>query len=187
MASAMSSVIVVLALIAVLALLLWKVGYGGFRRRILNQTTDVRQAPANQAYGFHGLGPAGFSLFDGNPLGNRSGVVSRMNKEERARAYLLRILALTGATQVDNAYVLNVGKVQFQIRDRFVRRLQNPKDLRAGFEETCFYLVHSGMPKAEEIATALLQLSNNPSLFDKWALQNGVAFKPDGRVFERAQ
>jgi hypothetical protein len=41
------------------------------------------------------------------------------------------------------------------------------------------------MPKVEEIATALLHLSNNPGLFDKWALQNGVAFKADGRVFDR--
>jgi hypothetical protein len=181
--SAMLSVIVVLGLIGVLALLMWNIGFTGFRRRVFDQATDVRQAPPNQAYGFS----VAFSLFEDNPLGNGSGAASRVTKEERARAYLNRILALTGATQVDNAYVLNVGKVQFQLRDRFVRRLQNPKDPRAGFEETCFYLVHSGMPKAEEIATALLQLSNNPALFDKWALQNGVAFKADGRVFERAQ
>jgi hypothetical protein len=43
------------------------------------------------------------------------------------------------------------------------------------------------MPKAEEIATALLQLTNNPALFDKWAVQNGLALKPDGQVFTRAQ
>jgi len=43
------------------------------------------------------------------------------------------------------------------------------------------------MPKAEKIATALLQLSSNPALFDKWALNNGVAFKADGHMFERAQ
>jgi len=43
------------------------------------------------------------------------------------------------------------------------------------------------MPKAEEIATALLQLTNNPALFDKWAVQNGLAFKADGQVFSRAR
>jgi len=43
--------------------------------------------------------------------------------------------------------------------------------------------VHISMPKAEEIATALLQLTNNPALFDKWAVQNGLAFKADGQVF----
>jgi hypothetical protein len=184
MSSAILSVIVVLGLIGVLALFMWKVGFTSFRGRVFDQTTDVRQAPPNHAYDFY---PSAFSLFGRNPLGNGSSAASRITKEERARAYLQRILAVTGATQVDNSYVLNVGKVQFQIRDRFVRRLHNPKDPRAGFEETCFYLVHSGMPKAEEIATALLQLSNNPALFDKWALQNGVAFKADGRVFERAQ
>jgi hypothetical protein len=41
------------------------------------------------------------------------------------------------------------------------------------------------MPKAEEIATALLQLANNPALFDKWAVRNGLAFKADGQVFSR--
>src|SRR5260370_7346205 len=42
------------------------------------------------------------------------------------------------------------------------------------------------MPKAEQIATALLQLRNNPALFDRWAAQSG-AFKADGQVFTRAQ
>jgi len=38
------------------------------------------------------------------------------------------------------------------------------------------------MPKAEEIATALLQLTNNPALFEKWAARSG-AFKADGQAF----
>ena len=50
-----------------------------------------------------------------------------------------------------------------------------------------FIPVHKGMPKEEEIATALLELANNPTLFDKWAVQNGLAFKADGQVFTRAQ
>jgi hypothetical protein len=41
------------------------------------------------------------------------------------------------------------------------------------------------MPKSEHIATALLQLTNNPALFDKWAAQNG-AFKADGQAFSPA-
>ena len=136
------------------------------------------------ASGVNVFSPAGLSLFGGNPLGG--GPVSpRVTKEQRAEAFLHRILALTGANKVDGAYVLNVGKVQFQLRDRFIRRLQNPQDPKSPYEETCFYLVHNGMPKVEEIATALLHLSNNPALFDKWALQNGVAFKADGKVFDR--
>jgi hypothetical protein len=43
------------------------------------------------------------------------------------------------------------------------------------------------MPKAEQIATALLQFKNNPALFDGWAAQNGLAFKADGQVFSRPQ
>jgi hypothetical protein len=42
------------------------------------------------------------------------------------------------------------------------------------------------MPKAEQIATVLLQLKNNPALFDRWAVQNGVAFKADSQVFSGA-
>ena len=42
------------------------------------------------------------------------------------------------------------------------------------------------MPKAKQIVTALLQLKNNPALFDGWAAQTG-AFKADGQVFTRAQ
>jgi hypothetical protein len=131
----------------------------------------------------HAFSPEGLSLFRGNPFGGGP-ITPRVTKEQRAEAFLRRILALTGAMKADGAYVLNVGKVQFQLRDRFIRRLQNPQDPKS-YEETCFYLVHNGMPKVEEIATALLHLSNNPGLFDKWALQNGVAFKADGRVFDR--
>jgi hypothetical protein len=43
------------------------------------------------------------------------------------------------------------------------------------------------MPKAEQIATALLQLRNNPALFDRWAYQCGLSFKADGQVFTLAQ
>ncbi len=162
MASAiLSALVVVSLLIGVLVLLRWRFLLSGLRQRDLAQT-GARQGQANQAfsYGLHVLGPGGSSLFGSNP-------------------------PLTGATKVDGAYVLNVGRVQFQIRDRFIRRLQDPDDLKSPYEETCFYLVHNGMPKVEEIATALLHLSNNPSLFDKWALQNGVAFKADGKVFDR--
>jgi len=46
--------------------------------------------------------------------------------------------------------------------------------------------VHKGVPRAEEIASALLQLNNNPRLFDKWAMKNGLAFKANGQVFTHA-
>jgi len=78
--------------------------------------------------------------------------------------------------------VIDVGKIRFQVRHRYVNRFDfaDPNTRR---QETCFYPVHKEMPRAEEIATALLQLANNPDLFDKWAAQNGQAFKADGHVF----
>lgn len=184
MASAIISSLVLALLLGVITLLKWKFTFAGLRRRNFARP----EAPEEQAnlpfiYEFQAPGPAGFLRFGGRPLANGPG--GRTNKEQRAEAFLGRIMALTGATKVDGAYVLNVGKVQFQLRDRFIRRVQNPKDPQSPYEETCFYLVHNGMPKVEEIATALLHLSTNPGLFDKWALQNGVAFKADGKVFDR--
>lgn len=187
MTSAIVSVLVLALLVGVIVLLKWRLTLTALRRRGLAQADTPRgRMRMNEAfsYGLHAFSPGGLSLFGGNPL--IGGPVSpRSTKEQRAEAFLRRILALTGATKVDGAYVLNVGKVQFQLRDRFIRRLQNPGDPKSPYEETCFYLVHNGMPKVEEIATALLHLSNNPGLFDKWALQNGVAFKADGKVFDR--
>jgi hypothetical protein len=51
------------------------------------------------------------------------------------------------------------------------------------YEETCFYSGFQGMPKIEQIATALLQLWNNPQLFDRWSQQRDIAIKADGQVF----
>ena len=181
MASAILSVLVLALLIGVIVLLRWRLLYPGFRRGNLGRVGAI-QGQANRGRSF---GPEGFSLFGAHRQNHDSAVASRISKEQRAEAFLHRILALTGAKKVDGAYVLNVGRVQFQLRDRFIRRLQNPNDPKSPYEETCFYLVHNGMPKVEEIATALLHLSNNPALFDKWALQNGVAFKADGKVFDR--
>ena len=184
MASAIASMLVVALLVGVIFLLKWRLRLaGGLRRRDFPPGTP--QGRMNVAlFGMRALSPEGLSLFGGNSLSAET-VSPRVTKEQRAETFLRRILALTGATKADGAYILNVGKVQFQLRDRFIRRLQNPKDPKSPYEETCFYLVHNGMPKVEEIATALLHLSNNPGLFDKWALQNGVAFKADGKVFDR--
>ncbi|HKW33405.1 MAG TPA: hypothetical protein VJN92_10405 [Candidatus Acidoferrum sp.] len=185
MASAIVSVLVVALLVGVIVLLKWRLSLTVFRRRNLAHAGAAR-GHVNEVFpfGVHALSSGGLSLFRGNSLGG--GPASpRITKEQRAEAFLRRILALTGATKADGAYILNVGKVQFQLRDRFIRRLQNPQDPKSPYEETCFYLVHNGMPKVEEIATALLHLSNNPGLFDKWALQNGVAFKADGKIFDR--
>ena len=179
MTSAIVSALVLTLLLGVIALLRWE-----FANFALRRTGMQRLADEARPYFWYANGPRGLPLFADNSLSNGLGP-ARITREQRAEAFLRRILKLTGAKKVDGAYVLNVGKVQFQLRDRFIRRMLNPKDPESAYEETCFYLVHNGMPKVEEIATALLHLSNNPALFDKWAVQNGVAFKADGKVFDR--
>jgi len=64
--------------------------------------------------------------------------------------------------------------------------MRDVTDPKCEYEETCFYAAEKEMPKSEHIATALLQLKNNPALFDKWAAQSG-AFKADGQAFGSAQ
>jgi hypothetical protein len=39
------------------------------------------------------------------------------------------------------------------------------------------------MPGAEAVASALLQLKNNPKLFEKWRELQGYTFKANGRMF----
>jgi hypothetical protein len=39
------------------------------------------------------------------------------------------------------------------------------------------------MPSAEVVASALLQLKNNPRLFKKWRKQPGDTFKANGKMF----
>jgi hypothetical protein len=57
-------------------------------------------------------------------------------------------------------------------------------DPKCTYEETCFYAAHDEMPIAEQIATALLQLRNNPALFDRWAHQCGLAGAHPGSGLE---
>jgi hypothetical protein len=129
----------------------------------------------------------GVAVIAGNRFENSAHGLDPIDRKDRAKRYLRRIVALTGATQMDGVYVLDVGKARFHVRDRYVGRQRDMTDSECAYEETCFYPVHKGMPKTEEIATALLQLTNNPALFDKWAVQNGLAIKADGQVFTRAQ
>jgi hypothetical protein len=39
------------------------------------------------------------------------------------------------------------------------------------------------MPSAEVVASALLQLKNNPRLFEKWTELRGYTFKANGTMF----
>jgi hypothetical protein len=170
----------ILSVIAFLALVVWRFVFAGSHCKPLVRAI-ARQRRSNLLEG--GLHIA--VIADGS-LANSADDVDRLKRKDRAKRYLRRIAALTGATQTGNTYVLDVGKMRFRVRDRYVSRLRDMTDPGCALEETCFYSVHKGMPKAEEIATALLQLMNNPTLFDRWAAQSG-ACKADGQIFSPAQ
>ena len=105
------------------------------------------------------------------------------NVRNQAQSYLLRVVALTNATEMGDGYLLNVGTNTFHVRDRYVTRLRGGKDAKSRHEQTCFFVANQGMPSAEQIATALLMLKNDPTLFDKWAVKDGESFKADGQIF----
>jgi hypothetical protein len=105
------------------------------------------------------------------------------NVRNQAQSYLLRIVTLTNATEVDDGYLLNVGTDTFHVRDRYVRRIRGVTDAKSRDQWTCFFVPNQGMPGAELIATALLMLKNDPTLFDKWAVKDGESFKADGQIF----
>jgi hypothetical protein len=106
------------------------------------------------------------------------------NVRNQAQSYLLRIMALTNAIEMGDGYLLSVGTNIFHVRDRYVRRIRGVEDAKCRYEETCFFVPNQGMPSAEEIATALLMLKNDPTLFDKWAVRDGESFKADGQIFD---
>jgi len=178
-----------LSMIAFLALIVWRFVFAGLRCRPWVRAIAPQQQRHHNVLeeALHISDPGGVAVIAGNRFENSSDDLDPLDPKDRAKRYLGRIVALTGATRMDDAYVLDVGKMRFRVGYRYVRRLRDMTDPECAYEETCFYPVHKGMPKAEEIATALLQLTNNPALFDKWAVQNGLAFKPDGQVFTRAQ
>jgi len=98
---------------------------------------------------------------------------------ERAAEYLERIARLTGAKQDDDGtYHLTAGRRHFLVDSNSVRVTSH----RA--VSTCFSVVaYPDIPRAELIASALLQLKNNPRLFEKWRERQGDAFKANGQIF----
>ena len=178
----------ILSVIAFLVLIVWRFVFAGRHRGLLARVLAPQQQRHSNLLedGLHISELGGVAVIAGNRFENSSDDLDPFDRKDRAKTYLRRIAALTGATQTGNAYVLDVGKMRFRVRDKHVSRLRDITDPGCALEETCFYPVHIGMPKAEEIATALLQLMNNPALFDRWAAQSG-AFKADGQAFHPAQ
>jgi hypothetical protein len=104
---------------------------------------------------------------------------TRSTPAERAAEYLERIAGLTGAKQDDDGtYHLTAGRMRFRVDSEFVRVISHRG------ESTCFSVVaYADIPRAELIASALLQLKNNPRLFEKWRERQGDAFKANGQIF----
>jgi len=112
---------------------------------------------------------------------DRSNAVDLTEPHDRAETYLRRVIALTGATQMGDYCVLDVGETRFQVYDQYVERVREMSPACTQ-DQTCFYVADQYIPAAERIATALLQLKNNPGLFEGWVARNGL-FKADGNVF----
>jgi len=180
---------VILVLIMILALMVWRSMFAVLhRKQVLRETAGPRPHYDNALQRrFRILERAYAGGIAENGLDPSSGEVCLSDGRSRAKTYLHRIVALTGGTQTDEGYILDVGKTRFHVRDGYVRRLRDSTNPKCRYDETCFSCVHKVMPRAEEIASALLQLKNNPRLFDQWARQNGRAFKADGQVFTGAQ
>jgi hypothetical protein len=98
---------------------------------------------------------------------------------ERAAKYLKRIAALTGARQIHgNSYSLGTARKFFVVDPKFVRLISRHS------QSTCFSVASDpDMPGAEVVASALLQLKNNPKLFKKWRKHQGCPFKGNGKIF----
>jgi len=104
---------------------------------------------------------------------------SKDTPRRQAAKYLERIAALTGARQeYDGSYRLTAGEKEFIVGSRFVSILSS-RD-----KSTCFYIdTDREIPSAEIIASALLELKNNPRLFKKWRKRRGCTFKANGKIF----
>ena len=170
--------------LSLIAFLAWRFVFTGLRRRPLAREIAAPQQQRTNILeqGLHILDLAGVPVIPDNRFESGSDGVHPITLKDRAKTYLRRIVALTGATQIGNGYLLDVGTTRFHVRDRYVRRMRDVTDPKCAYEGTCFYPAHEEMPKSEHIATALLQLKNKPALFDRWAAQSG-AFKADGQAF----
>jgi hypothetical protein len=162
------AVIAVTLLSCLFLILVWAIVFVGSQRVFLGEIV-LPQRPQ------HNRPVRGFlNYFENN---------SPDHVRNQAQSYLLRVVALTNATEAVDGYILNVGTNTFHVHDRYVRRIRGGEDPKSRYVETCFFVPNQEMPSAELIATALLMLKNDPTLFDKWAVKDGESFKADGQIF----
>ena len=175
----MGSAILVVVLLALVA---WRLVFSALQSRLwFKEIAAVHDNTLDRRPTISELPCVG--IIAGNGWNPGSYRINLIEAESRAETYLRRIVALTGATQKGHSFVLDVGLTRFQVCDRYVRRLRDVSDPKCVYEETCFYSGLQGMPKGEQIATALLQLWTNPELFGRWSQQRDLAIKADGQVF----
>ena len=178
----------ILSAIAFLTLIVWRFAFTGQQRRLVVREFGAprRQDNSFLERGLHILERAGVVIVGGDRFEHASDGVDSAVWKDDPKTYLLRIVAITGATKMGSGYALDVGVTRFQVCGSYVRRMQDVNNPKSTYEKTCFYTADKSMPKAEQIATALLLLKNNPALFDRWAAQTG-AFKADGQAFSPAE
>jgi hypothetical protein len=174
----------ILSAIAFIALIVWMLAFTGQQRRLVVREIGAPRYQDNSllGQGLHILERAGVVVVGGDRFEQASDGADSAVWKDHPKTYLLRIVAITGATKMGSGYELDVGITRFQVCGSYVRWMQDVNNPKSVYEETCFYTADKSMPKAEQIATALLQLKNNPALFDRWAAQCG-AFKADGQPF----
>jgi hypothetical protein len=174
----------ILSAIAFLAFIVWRFAFTGQQRRLVVREIGAPRQQENSfsEHALHILERASAVIVGGDRFEHASDGVDSAVWKDHPKTYLFRVVAITGATKLGSGYALDVGVTRFQVCGSYVRRMQDANNPKPAYEETCFYTADKSMPKAEQIATALLQLKNNPALFDSWAAQSG-AFKADGQPF----
>jgi hypothetical protein len=177
-----------LSLLSFLPFLMWTLVFLDLRRRTLTRPPGGKeQADSVLDLSLRILSRSDAGSVAYSALQNGWKRVSTSSKKERAENYLRRIVALTGAAPLGNGYVLDIGATRFHVREGRVGQLRDLNDPECPYKETCFYSPYKDMPRAEQVGSVLLQLANNPSLFEKWAVQDGLKIKPDGQVFARVE
>jgi hypothetical protein len=173
-------------LIVFLTVIVRSLVFTSMRRSLARETVTPEPQHNNiLERGLHILGRTGLAVVARSHLENNSDRGNSSAGEPRTETYLSRIVALTGATQEGTSFVLSVGKVRFSVRNGCVRQAMDGVDPKWARWETCFHPAHQDMAKEEQIATVLLQLRNNPGLFDSWANKRELPFKADGQMFNR--
>lgn len=106
----------ILSVIAFLALMVWRFVFAGPHGWPLVRAIAPRRHRRNSILeeGLHISDPGGAAVIAGNRLEGSSDGLHPRDRKDRAKRYLRRTVALTGATQMGNSYVLDVGKMRFQ-------------------------------------------------------------------------